>query len=257
MSRPREARSYIIGRNEKEVRRIMNVLAVGCHPDDLELACYGTLAKYKKAGHDVAVCHVANGDLGHMVIMPEELRKIRYDEADRAAKIIGAAHYTIDTGDLYVSANNDELIRKLADVVREVQPDVVITHAERDYMDDHMQTCRATLKATFAASCKHYDIETTKAIAPLVPVYHMDTLAGVDFNPTEYVDISDCIDIKLEALSCHESQLKWMKEHDNIDFLDFIRTCSKARGYQCGVAYAEGFRHDRNYLRLVPARLLP
>ena len=65
------------------------------------------------------------------------------------------------------------------------------------------------------------------------------------------------METKLEALSCHKSQLEWMLEHDGIDFLDFLRTCSKVRGYQCGVKYAEGFRLCRNYLRMVPRRLLP
>ena len=55
----------------------------------------------------------------------------------------------------------------------------------------------------------------------------MDTLTGADFLPTEYVDISDTIDLKLEALNCHQSQLKWMLEHDNIDFADMVRTCCR------------------------------
>ena len=228
----------------------MNILAVGCHPDDLEIGCYGTLAKYIKKGHDVAVCNIANGNLGHVEIMPDELRIVREQEAKEAAKVIGATHYSIDIGDLYVTAENDDLVRKLARVVREVQPDVVITHFESDYMNDHIQTYYATFRATFAASCSHYEIGANPASAPITPIYHMDTLAGVGFLPTEYVDISDVI-------ACHKSQIEWMLEHDGIDFLDFVRTCSKVRGYQCGVDYAEGFRLCRNYLRMIPKRLLP
>lgn len=51
----------------------MKVLGIGCHPDDLEIACFGTLAKYAKLGHDVAVCHIANGNLGHVEIPPDAL----------------------------------------------------------------------------------------------------------------------------------------------------------------------------------------
>ena len=235
----------------------MNILAIGCHPDDLEIGCYGTLAKYVKQGHDVAVCHVANGNLGHVVIMPDELRDIRFREAENASKVIGATHYSIDIDDLYVTPENDELIRRLAAVVREVQPDVVITHYERDYMNDHMNTYYAAFRATFGASCPHFDLTSATPAAGVCPMYHMDTLTGADFLPTEYVDITDTIDLKLEALNCHQSQLKWMLEHDNIDFADMVRTCSKVRGYQCGVKYAEGFRLNRNYLRMVPRRLLP
>lgn len=235
----------------------MKVLAVGCHPDDLEIACYGTLAQYVRQGHEVAVCHVANGNLGHEEIMPDALRTIRFDEAEAAAKVIGATHYSIDANDLYISAENDELVQKLAKLIRNIQPDVMITHSENDYMNDHMQTYYAAFRASFAASCPHFDLSLQGAPAGVCPLYHMDTLAGVGFLPTEYVDITDTLECKLAALSCHKSQLVWMAEHDGVDFLDLVRSCSKVRGYQCGVKYAEGFRQNRNYLRLVPRRVLP
>lgn len=50
------------------------------------------------------------------------------------------------------------------------------------------------------------------------------------------------IEIKIDAVNCHQTQVKWMKDHDHIDFLDFVRTISKFRGLQCGVSYAEGFK---------------
>ncbi len=55
----------------------MRILAIGCHPDDIEVACAGTPAKYRRQGHDVIICHVANGNLGHAVIKPDELREMR------------------------------------------------------------------------------------------------------------------------------------------------------------------------------------
>jgi LmbE family N-acetylglucosaminyl deacetylase len=68
----------------------MNVLGIGCHPDDLEIGCGGTLAKYAKQGNKVFMCHIANGNMGHALIQPAELREIRDKEARNAAKIIGA-----------------------------------------------------------------------------------------------------------------------------------------------------------------------
>lgn len=234
----------------------MKILGIGCHPDDLEIGCFGTLAKYVKQGHDVAVCHVANGNLGHVIIEPDELRTVRNKEAENAAKVIGATHYAIDIGDLYVTAENDELVMKLSRVIRDVQPDLIITHNDHDYMNDHMQTYYAALRASFGASLPHYD-GAYGQVTGVTPIYHMDTVAGTGFIPTEYVDITDEIELKLEALSCHESQIKWMLDHDHIDFLDFMRTCSRVRGYQSGVAYAEGFRPNHNYLRMTTKRLLP
>ena len=71
------------------------------------------------------------------------------------------------------------------------------------------------------------------------------------------MDITDQIETKLAALRCHRSQLDWMLEHDNIDFADMVRTCSKYRGYQCGAAYAEGFRSYTVYPRMAAKNLLP
>ena len=235
----------------------MRILAVGCHPDDLEISCYGTLAKYVKLGHEVSVCHVANGNLGHVEILQDELRDIRFQEAENASKIIGAKHYSIDVGDLYITAENDTLVNRLAAVVRETQPELIITHNDQDYMNDHMQTYYSVLRASFAASLAHYDLSATTPTAPVCPIYHMDPVAGTGFIPTEYVDISDTIELKLEALACHKSQIEWMRDHDHIDFLDFVRTCSKVRGYQCGVDYAEGFRPNFNYFRMTTKRVLP
>jgi len=84
----------------------MNILGIGCHPDDLEIACGGTLILYARAGHKVSMCNIACGDMGHAVIMPDELRGIRKKESEAAAKVIGADHYLVDVGDGQVEAGN-------------------------------------------------------------------------------------------------------------------------------------------------------
>ena len=76
-------------------------------------------------------------------------------------------------------------------------------------------------------------------------------------NTFKSVELADEIDLKLEMLECHESQLKWMRDHDNLDFADFVSTLAKFRGYQCGVPYAEAFRQELAWPKLVAARLLP
>jgi LmbE family N-acetylglucosaminyl deacetylase len=91
----------------------------------------------------------------------------------------------------------------------------------------------------------------------IVPVYYMDTLAGVNFLPTEYVDISDVIETKKKMLLCHKSQVVWMKEHDKIDFIDFMMTITKFRGLQANVKYAEAFRKADVWPRNITKRLLP
>ncbi len=235
----------------------MRVLAIGCHPDDLEIACGGTLRKYVERGADVYEAHVANGNLGHVVIEPDELRVIRTKEAEEAGKVLGVKQvFNIDVGDLRVDSHDQDVIDAVADVVRFVRPDVIITHNDDDYMQDHMETSRLAVNGSFCSGLAHRN-RKYDAYDSFVPVYFMDTLAGVNFQPAIYVNITDQIDKKIEALNCHESQLKWMYEHDNIDFADMVKTCSKYRGYQCGVPYAEGFKPYNVYPRYSTKCLLP
>lgn len=234
----------------------MNVLAIGAHPDDMEIACSGTLIKCVKRGDKVIVCHASTGNLGHAVIPPDELTKIRAEEAKKAGRLAGIEVIGGMFDDLNIFDNNKASRDKIVDVIKYAQPDIIITHNPDDYMPDHTAVSRLVFDASFSATLPNYKSSNKKA-ADLVPIYYMDTLAGVNFQPTEYVDISDEIELKLEMLNCHESQLIWMKEHDGIDFVDMVKTCSKYRGYQCGVKYAEGFRQCQAYLKGTTKRLLP
>lgn len=234
----------------------MKVLVFGCHPDDVEVACAGTMAKYVKEGHEVTVCHVANGNLGHVVIPPDELRDMRREEARKAGSLAGIKVITCDIGDLLVYDSDKSQRDKVVDVIRSEKPDVIFTHAPNDYMPDHVAVSKLVFDASFAASCGHYATNVDYA-AELTPIYYMDTLAGVGTVPTEYVDITDTMELKIEMLECHESQMKWMRDHDNIDFADFVRTCAKFRGLQCGVPYAEGFTKCYAWPKMTTKHLLP
>lgn len=232
----------------------MNVLAIGCHPDDIEIACCGTLAKCVKRGDKVTVCHVANGNMGHEIIPPDELREIRAKEAKAAGMLAGIEVVTLDIGDLLLNGYDIAQRDKVAQLIRKVQPDFIITHSPNDYMSDHLAVSRMVVDASFVASVPQYG---TGEKAPVVPIFYMDTLAGMNFNPTEYVDITEEMELKIEMLECHVSQLKWMRDHDNIDFAEFVRTCSRFRGLQCGVGYAEAFTQEMVWPKVVARRLLP
>ena len=232
----------------------MNVLAIGCHPDDIEISCSGTLAKCVKRGDKVTVCHVANGNMGHEIISPEELREIRANEAKSAGALAGIEVVTLDIGDLLPNGCSTEQRDMVVELIKKVQPDFIITHSPTDYMPDHREVSKLVFDASFAASVPHYGAPGKAAV---VPIYYMDNLAGMNFNPTEYVDISDEIELKINMLECHESQLKWMRDHDKIDFAEFVRTCSRFRGIQCGVQYAEAFCQELVWPKVVAKRLLP
>ena len=197
----------------------MRVLAIGCHPDDLEIACSGTLRKYVEQGADVYMCHVANGNQGHVVIEPGPLAKIREKEAEAAGKFIGAKEvFNMDVGDMLVDSHDPAVMDAVADVVRYTRPDVIITHNPQDYMQDHVETSHIATNASFCSGLSHRP-RKYEPFSSFVPVFFMDTLAGVDFQPTHYVDITDQIERKLQALAMHESQIKWMLDHDGIDLV--------------------------------------
>lgn len=233
----------------------MRVLAVGAHPDDLEILCAGTLAKYRARGDAVVMCHVANGDKGHFMIPPDELTKIRRQEARDAAGVIGAE--AREGGFLDMEIHDSDASRlRLIEIVRAAHPDVIITHHPDDYHTDHKAVSALMLEASFSATVPH--LRTATVFLPKLPVvYFMDTLAGIHFQPTEYVDITPFFEQKKEMLSKHESQLVWLKDHDNYDALDALETMAKFRGYQCGVKYAEGFMRYQVWGRNRPGYFLP
>ncbi len=234
----------------------MNVLAIICHPDDMEITCGGTLLKFKKAGHHVTVCNVANGNMGHYSIMPDELRVIRRKEAENACAVGGFKSVTADIGDLTVNASDMNQVKKLVTIIRAEKPDLIITHHPEDYCSDHCETSKLVFKASFDATCPHFMPECGEAV-DLMPLYYADTDWGINMIPTEYVDISEEMETKEKMLTCHESQTVWLKEHDGYDVIAETKKMAAARGAQCGVAYAEGFTPALVSGRLRTFRLLP
>ena len=234
----------------------MRVLAVGCHPDDVEIACAGTLIKCVKRGDKVITCHLSTGNLGHVIIPPDELTVIRREEARKAGALAGIEVISAGFNDLDMFSDNKKSRDAVVDVIKYADPDFIITHNPDDYMPDHVAASKLVFDASFAATLPNYRSKEPNP-AKLVPIYYMDTLAGVNFVPDEFVDISEEIDLKLKMLECHESQIKWMRDHDGIDFPDMVKTCSRYRGYQCGAGYAEGYKMCKAYLKGTTKRLLP
>lgn len=234
----------------------MRVLAVGAHPDDLEILCGGTLARYVREGHEVTMCHASLGDRGSFVHTSAEISEIRLSEARTAAAVIGAQHLTLGLSDGEVNAADPDQRLLAVDLIRAARPDVILTHSPNDYMADHNETSKLMLDASHIATLPL--MRTRHGAHDVVPaVYYIDTLAGVGFLPTEYVDISADLGTKLEALRCHHSQLDWLRDHDNVDVVEQTRVVSAFRGFQSGVAHAEGFAACLTWLRTRTVRQLP
>jgi LmbE family N-acetylglucosaminyl deacetylase len=233
----------------------MNVLAIGAHPDDLEILCGGTLARCARRGDRVTMLIMTDGSAGHAEIPPEDLAAIRQEEACAAAAVIGAELVWLGLRDEFVF--NDEPTRLLLlNAIRGAPPNLILTHHPGDYHPDHRATSRAVFDASFIMGLPNVRTENP-AHPGVATLYYFDTLAGQGFLPTEYVDVSETWETKVRMLEQHRSQVEWLRHHDAIDIFAFMETVARFRGLQCGVSHAEGFRPADTWPRVKPHRLLP
>ena len=234
---------------------VKRVLAFGAHPDDLEIQIGGTLTRFAQMGVSVSMAIATDGSAGHMLIPPKELAEIRHAEAQAAAQCIGAELYWIGWADGMLS--DDPAIRlSFAEVIRKARPDLIITHNPDDYHPDHRRVSHLVFDVSFLSGLPNIHTETP--FHPGVqPVYYYDSVGGIGFQPTEYVDITETFAMKREMLSKHQSQVKWLADHDHIDVMVQLELSAKQRGFQCGVAFAEGFRPEFVFPRMRTYRMLP
>ena len=125
-----------------------------------------------------------------------------------------------------------------------------------DYHTDHINVSRLVFEATYMAGVKLLETEYPKT-DKLPYLYYMDTIAGINFHPTEYVDITETIDIKIKMLMKMESQLGWLKEMHDSDADEFTRTMARFRGLQAGAGYAEAFTARSMFPQGLTKRILP
>ncbi len=220
----------------------MRILAVGAHPDDVEVYCGGTLTKCALRGDQTYMLACTDGGGGHQLIPPEELVPIRAGEAQAAAAALGARLLMVNEPDGALFAGADSR-RRICEVFAQLRPDLVLAHPPSDYHPDH-RAAAALAEAVCALS--------------RTPLLYMDTPGAVDFAPDLYVELTDeALDRKLRAVACHRSQVDWLRHHDGIDLVEWVRAATHARGLHCGVEYAEAFRLAPGTGMLRAAALLP
>jgi len=222
-------------------------LAVYAHPDDAEISCGGTLARWAAAGTKVHLAVCTSGDKGSLdpAVNPRTLAKRRAKEIAAAAGALGlAGHHGLGHADGELD-NTPELREALVGLVRRLRPEVVICpdptavfFGDRYFNHhDHRVTGWAALDAVApAAGSPHYFPEQLRAglsTHRVSAVYLSGTL-----EPNCWVDITDTIESKIDALFCHASQLTETGEW----FRQFLRELAEAGGRAAGVRYAEAFR---------------
>ena len=237
------------------------VLAVGAHPDDVEIHCSGTLKTLKNPGVKLHIATMTVGDCGSKQLSPLAIARKRQREAERAAALLGATYRYVGSSDFGIF-NDDTHNRKVTAVVRMVAPDIVFTHPPTDYLSDHEITSTLVRNACFYASVKNYDTSKyteAKSLKSVPHLYYFDAMEGVDLFgklivPEFYVDIGDVINFKSRMLSQHASQRSWLlAQHRINDYLLSMVSWAQLRGKEAArvsgqkIRYAEAFRQHRGH----------
>ncbi len=209
---------------------IFKILAIGAHPDDVELGMGGCLARYVNRGDDVYVLIFSRGEKGVSDDRLEGRRKLdiikgemREAETRKALKFIGIKEENIkilglhDTGFKINTGVVDEVYNHIV----KINPDMIFTHHFEDDHLDHVSTSLITLHAARKfRTILFYESPSTRPW----------------FSPDYFIDMSGYINMKIEALKMHETQTEkpYMDE-------EVIRSQARFRGFQAKVKYAEGF----------------
>ena len=229
-------------------------IAIASHPDDIEFMMAGTLLRLKELGYEIHYMTIADGALGGNMLCHSELAARRRSEAKAAAEMAGAVYHEAITHDLEVFYNTEQLT-KVVRVIREVDPEIVLTHGPFDYMEDHINAGRLATSAAFCRGMGNFrGVEDLKPVSTDVCVYHSLPLSLCDqlnrpVIPDVFVDVTSVIDIKRKMLNCHQTQKQWLDESQGMDaYLDDMVNRAKVMGDLCGFCkYAEGWiRHNPN-----------
>ena len=226
-----------------------SALAIFAHPDDIEFVAAGTLLLLKERGWDIHYINLCNGHGGSVQMDGETTAAKRLAEAQEAAQILGATFYPPISKDLEL-IYSVPLLKKVASVVRQAKPSVVLTHAPSDYMEDHMEACRLAVTAAFAHGIPNFDCDPPReAFFHDVTVYHamphgLCTPLRVPVEADAFVDTTSVHAQKRRALAAHESQKHWLDVSQGMDsyLMSMDEAAQKVGKLSGSFAYAEGWR---------------
>jgi bacillithiol biosynthesis deacetylase BshB1 len=221
----------------------LDVLAIGAHPDDVDLSCGGTVAKLVKQGRRVGIADLTRGELG-----TRGSREIRAAEAAEAARILGVqvrVNLGMPDGNLETTLQNR---LKSVRTIRQYQPDVLLFPYPVDRHPDHEHAHTLCRVAWFAAGLAK--IETTfhgKSQEPFRPRAYYHFMQWFEFQPSFIIDISDEFDQRMECVRAFKSQFydPESNERQTIlstpEFLEMLRTRLAYYGDKIGKKYGEPF----------------
>ncbi len=226
----------------------VELLALGSHPDDVEIACGGTVIKFAKEGFKVGVVDFTRGEMGTRGNF-----EVRLQEAELAKNILGATfreNLGLEDGNL---EPNRESIRKTVETIRKYRPKMVLMSPSFEQHPDHEGLHRIVRKAMFLSGLKRYETEFDGIHQEPWRIRKMYCyMQSYPFrrNPHIFVDISDVWDTKIEAIKCYSSQVyvegksspnEPQTRLSRPEFLVELESRTRYFGSLVGFRYAEAF----------------
>lgn len=220
-----------------------DVLAVGPHPDDVELAAGGTLARLVRCGHHVHLADLTAGERS-----TRGTPELRADEADRARRAIGAdARIAVGLPDGGVDARDPEQIAALVDVLRRIRPGLVIAMHWNDDHPDHREGGDLVRRAVYLSGLRNYPGRDGNAFRPQRVIYAMGRRP---FTPSLVVDVSGDYGTKRAAVAAYRSQFHREADDPLVtpisdpSFLPRLEGRDRYYGGMIGVEFGEPFFHE-------------
>ena len=229
----------------------LDILAIGVHPDDVELACSGTLLQQIDQGKKIGILDLTRGELGS-----RGSAEIRDREAAASAKLMGAlVRENARMADGFFAHTQENLL-KIVKFIRRYQPQIVLANSIHDRHPDHGRAAKLISDACFLAGLVKVETKDGAQIQEKwrpQAVYHY--IQDYDLKPDFVVDISPYMDKKMELIQCFSSQF-YTPKADTYDsapntpissksFLDFLYAKARSFGRPISVDYAEGFTIER------------
>ena len=227
----------------------LDILAIGVHPDDIELSCTGTLLAHIDMGKKVGLFDLTKGELG-----TRGTPELRLQEAREAQILTGAlVRENAGMADGFFTHSNDN-VKKIIRVLRKYKPSIVLMNAVRDRHPDHGRAAKLTAEACYLSGLKKIETHDDQGNAQDAwrpkNMYHY--VQDYHLEPDFVVDISKYMDRKLEIIKAFKSQFFSQgmtgpkTPISGADFMDYQKSRCAVYGRPAGFAYAEGFNVVRH-----------
>ena len=195
-------------------------LVIGAHPDDCDLLAAGLTLKLRQKGHEVFFLSATDGSAGHQTMSREELIACRADEAARAGKVLGVTYETLPIPDGELTADL-KYRRMLMKRIREIAPDVILTHRTCDYHPDHRACGQLVMDCSYLVSVPLFCPEVPALRNAPVILSLWDRFQNpVPFRADICIPIDNVLEKKIEATLCHVSQfyewLPWVGHQEDV-----------------------------------------